>query len=694
MRSERLTDRLGEATNGRRNIAVSEAKRGKLEEGGNSLDRKKNGQGKLPMWQERLRRNSAAMREEFERMDKRTALYNGTREIEKTPDAKSSKAAALATGVRNIVAELMEAQVDSSFPMPKVTARRQEHEELAKTLEDFLRNETDRLPFEMLNDMDERITPIQGGDIFLVEWDSDRHTHETRGELCVSLLHPRQVIFQDGVNEINDMDFIIVQMGMSKKHVKEKYGVSVADETESDPQSRGGSSTAEDVVTVNFGYFRNDKGGIGRYTWVNDMELEDLEDYQARKMKRCTKCGADMTGLDRCRHCGNERAEDYDSDEMELYEDIETRNGVIPMMTEEETYPDGGNGLMMDEFGNAYEAEPMLTERPTRIPRYKPDIYPIVIRKNVSSWGKALGDSDVDKIMDQQNMIKKCDSRIQEKLDKGGSIFTRSEKTEVSKTDEQLREVIFQGADEANLFGVHNLQVDTSQDQAIAEANYEQARRILGITDSFQGRPDRTATSGTAKQIAVAQSAGRLESKRIMKNAMYADLYAVMFRFLLAYSDEPRSVRHNNIDGSTTYSEFNKYDYLAQDAAGEWYWLDDFLFSVDNTSSLAGNRESMWQEIRMNLQTGAFGDPSDPETLILFWEMMAGQHYPGAAEIRERLEKKRQEQLAQMQMQQMQMLPQEAQMPQGAEPQGVPDMAVEDAGGSTMEMMGGLAGGM
>lgn len=654
------------------------------------MDGKKKAQGKLPMWQERLRRNSAAMREEFEQMDKRTALYNGTREIEKTPDAKSSKAAALATGVRNIVAELMEAQVDSSFPMPKVTARRQEHEELAKTLEDFLRNETDRLPFEMLNDMDERITPIQGGDIFLVEWDSNRHTHETRGELCVSLLHPRQVIFQDGVNEINDMDFIIVQMGMSKKHVKEKYGVSVDDETESDPQSRGGRNTAEDVVTVNFGYFRNEKGGIGRYTWVNDMELEDLEDYQARKMKRCTKCGAEITGLEKCRHCGSTQAEEYDSDEMELFEDIETRNGVIPMMTEAETFPEGVDALMMDEFGNAYEAEPMTVEVPTRIPRYKPDIYPIVVRKNVSSWGKALGDSDIDKIMDQQNMIKKCDSRIQEKLDKGGSIFTRSEKTEVSKTDEQLREVIFHGADEANLFGVHNLQVDTSQDQAVAEANYEQARRILGVTDSFQGRPDRTATSGTAKQIAVAQSAGRLESKRIMKNAMYADLYAVMFRFLLAYSDEPRSVRHNNIDGSTTYSEFNKYDYLAQDAAGEWYWLDDFLFSVDNTSSLAGNRESMWQEIRMNLQTGAFGDPADPETLIMFWEMMAGQHYPGAAEIRERLEKKRQEQLAQMQMQQMQQtLPPETQtqMPQGAESMGVPDMAVEDASGSAMEMM-------
>ena len=55
------------------------------------MDRKKNGQGKLPMWQERLRRNSAAMREEFERMDKRTALYNGTREIEKNTGRKEQQ---------------------------------------------------------------------------------------------------------------------------------------------------------------------------------------------------------------------------------------------------------------------------------------------------------------------------------------------------------------------------------------------------------------------------------------------------------------------------------------------------------------------------------------------------------------------------------------------------------------------------
>jgi len=607
----------------------------------------------LLLWQERLRKNTAALAGEYAKMDKRTALYEGTREIDKAPGAKGTQKAAQASGVRNIVAELMEAQVDSSFPLPKVTARKKEQEHLAKTIEDYLRNETDRLPFEMLNDMDERVTPIQGGDIFLVEWDSDRHTHETRGELCVSLLHPRQVIFQNGVNDINDMDYIIINKGMTKNHVRELWGISVEEENESDPESRGGRDTADDLVTVHFGYFRNKKGGIGRYTWVNDTELESLEDYQARKTKKCAQCGASVAGDAVCPYCGSRKIEETDSDTMELYEDIERSDGsIIPMMTTAQEYPaEIQQEILMDgRTGEAYEAIPQEVSRPTKIPYYKPDIYPIVIRKNVSSWGKPLGDSDVDKIADQQNMIKKCDTRIQEKLDKGGSVLTLSDKTDIEQTDEQLKVVKYKTPDEASMFGVHNIQVDTSYDQSIADANYQQARNILGITDSFQGRPDRTATSGTAKQVAVAQSAGRLESKRIMKNAMYGDLYRVMFKFLLAYSDEPRAVRHKNVDGSTDYSEFNKYDFLAQDAAGEWYWLDDFLFSVDNTSSLVGNREAMWQEIRMNLQTGAFGDPANPETLILFWSMMANQHYPGAAEVKEQLENQRQQQMEQMQM--------------------------------------------
>ncbi len=633
---------------------------------------------KIDIWNERLRKNEAALAEEFTRMDQRANLYNGTRDIEATPAAagkkRGKKPPDKASGVRNIVAELIEAQVDSSFPLPKVTARRQEYEGLAKTLEDYLCNETDRQPFETMNDMDERISPVQGGSVFLVEWDSERHTHQTRGELCVSILHPRQVIFQDGVKDINDMDFVIVNMGMTKKHVYAKYHVSVENETESDPASRGGTGVSDDIVTVHFGYFRNDKGGIGRFTWVNDVVLEDLEDYQARRAKKCADCGAEwQEGAAACPSCGSRKAESRSADSFTLYEDIARSDGsIIPQYAGM-----GADQQIMPQMGGLPAMMPQM--EPTRIPYYKPDVYPIVVRRNVSAWGKPLGDSDVDKIADQQNMIKKCDTRVQEKLDTGGSVLMKSKRTKMPYHDGQFKVIEVETPDELSCFRLVNLQVDTGQDQAVSDSNYQQARNILGITDSFQGRPDRTATSGTAKQIAVAQSAGRLESKRIMKNAMYADLYAVMFRFLLAYSDEPRAVRHKNVDGSTSYSEFNKYDYLAQDDAGEWYWIDDFLFSVDNSSSLAGNREAMWQEIRMNLQTGAFGDPADIETLILFWGMMAGQHYPYAAEIKEQLEQRRQmmEQQAQMQM------------PPGAAGMGQPQ-AETDFDMGKMDMMGGL----
>ena len=633
---------------------------------------------KIDIWNERLRKNEAALAEEFTRMDQRANLYNGTRDIEATPAAagkkRGKKPPDKASGVRNIVAELIEAQVDSSFPLPKVTARRQEYEGLAKTLEDYLCNETDRQPFETMNDMDERISPVQGGSVFLVEWDSERHTHQTRGELCMSILHPRQVIFQDGVKDINDMDFVIVNMGMTKKHVYAKYHVSVENETESDPASRGGTGVSDDIVTVHFGYFRNDKGGIGRFTWVNDVVLEDLEDYQARRAKKCADCGAEwQEGAAACPSCGSRKAESRSADSFTLYEDIARSDGsIIPQYAGM-----GADQQIMPQMGGLPAMMPQM--EPTRIPYYKPDVYPIVVRRNVSAWGKPLGDSDVDKIADQQNMIKKCDTRVQEKLDTGGSVLMKSKRTKMPYHDGQFKVIEVETPDELSCFRLVNLQVDTGQDQAVSDSNYQQARNILGITDSFQGRPDRTATSGTAKQIAVAQSAGRLESKRIMKNAMYADLYAVMFRFLLAYSDEPRAVRHKNVDGSTSYSEFNKYDYLAQDDAGEWYWIDDFLFSVDNSSSLAGNREAMWQQIRMNLQTGAFGDPADIETLILFWGMMAGQHYPYAAEIKEQLEQRRQmmEQQAQMQM------------PPGAAGMGQPQ-AETDFDMGKMDMMGGL----
>lgn len=161
---------------------------------------------------------------------------------------------------------------------------------------------------------------------------------------------------------------------------------------------------------------------------------------------------------------------------------------------------------------------------------------------------------------------------------------------------------------------------------------YEEARQIIGITDSFQGRRDTTATSGKAKEFSAAQAAGRLESKRVMKNAAYAELFETMFKFWLAYSDEPRPVTYKDSTGETMYEEFNRYDFLEEGEDGELHWNDQFLFSCDTSAPLASNREAMWQETRQNLEGRAFGDPTDLETLILFWAKMEELHYRRGAD--------------------------------------------------------------
>ena len=119
-----------------------------------------------------------------------------------------------------------------------------------------------------------------------------------------------------------------------------------------------------------------------------------------------------------------------------------------------------------------------------------------------------------------------------------------------------------------------------------------------------------------------------------------------------------------DLQGNTTYEEFNRYDFLEQDVTGEWYWNDQFLFSCDTSTPLANNREAMWQETRENLQTGAFGDPTDVRTLILFWTKMELLHYPGAADTKAFLEQRLQEQMQQEMMMQQQMIQQAQQQAQ------------------------------
>ena len=81
----------------------------------------------------------------------------------------------------------------------------------------------------------------------------------------------------------------------------------------------------------------------------------------------------------------------------------------------------------------------------------------------------------------------------------------------------------------------------------------------------------------------------------------------------------------------------------------------------------------------MNLQTGAFGDPTSFQTLILFWSKMEMLHYPGAGETRAYLEEELRRQQEQMERQMALQQQMQAQQAQGQMVQNVLSQAREDA---------------
>jgi hypothetical protein len=610
---------------------------------------------KLRMWQERLSHHDSAFEKEAALMDKREEIYRGDKTIRAlVEDDKTTET----THVRNVASEIIEAQVNSNIPSPKVEAREEKYEWLAKIAEDMLRNELTRLPIETLNDMQERTVPIQGGGAFLIDWDNSRRTHTTVGELVLKLLHPKMLAPQEGVYEIEEMAFFMVKVPTTKQDIKRRFGIDL-DEGESEPdiKSVDDQAPAKDMVDRYIGYFRNDNGGIGKYSWVGDTQLEDYEDYQARRLRKCVQCGG-TEPLGYVQPTAPTKDGTWpgtaSGDEAAAFELLAGKPAAEQKALEDKRPKPAGRGKKCvfcggTEFEDSQEDEELLVEdivrqdgsvipAGTKVPFYKPNIYPVVIQNNVSIYGQLLGESDIDKIADQQNSLNRVSKKIIDKVFTSGSYISLPPNARIRKDSEEMKIIDLESPKDKEMIDVFTMEADISNDIVLRDAFYEEARQIVGITDSFQGRKDPTANSGKAKEFAAAQSAGRLESKRTMKKAAYAKLFEAIFKFMLAYADELRPIVSTDFRGQKTYGSFNRYDFLVQDAAGEWFWYDNFLFSCDETAPLASNREAMWQETRLNLQTGAFGDPTRLETLILFWQKMDLLHYPGAKDTKQYLE--------------------------------------------------------
>lgn len=596
---------------------------------------------KLDYFRELQRLWASKNQKETENMERNYAQYHGSKEIDGAPEKEASV-------VRNITYELIESQISTNIPSPRVSPKKwsEGNGRLARRIELLLRSVRDELPFEKMNDLEERLVPIHGAAARIIDWDNSYRTHDTVGRVSVKVVNMNFITWQPGIYEIQDMDAVFVRYDTTKDDVEQRYDVTWEDAemTEADTENEEKDETVS-VYTV---WYRNEDDEVCKFVWSGSVVLEDIENYWSRKKYVCRRCGDRKEiseGEDgKCR-CGGE-FEALDDEYEELEEDILCSDGrIIPAMSP--VYENGRpkvkkvSAPVVDELGMPMltpEGAPLMEEReetvmePTRLPWYRPNIYPVIIRKNTSRDLALLGQSDCEFIRDQQQQINKLESNIQEKSMSAGVypympanvafVLDKTINQNVLKIPEGVR---------AQQCGVLDFSVNTQHDQMLSDRAREQAKNTLGITASFQGDADTTAKSGVAKQVQVNQAAGRLASKRVMKQASIAEGDEAIFKLDLAYADEPRPVSYTDEMGQKHDDAFFRYDFYEYDQkTGEWYVNDQFLFSCDATQGLDTQPELRWEMIAADYSAGLYGDPASTEAKLIAWQAREKAGYPEA----------------------------------------------------------------
>lgn len=534
----------------------------------------------LKKWQDLLALAQAAT--DLTIRDEREMIYLGTADTDANINSKNSQGVRKkANNVVNIVLEFIETMVDSTIPQPSIRTKLPGFEDQATMIEDSLAADITELGITAINDVNERVTPVQGLSAILVNWNPDFKHHLYRGELALESVHPKRIVPQPEVFQLQAMDYFFILSSVTKTYIKNRYDVDMEGSGEQFPglnslEGISSSVSNNEMLTEIVCWYKNDDGDVSKFTWCDDEILEDVPNFYARRI--------DGSIVDE---------ETLDSDVT-----IASVNG---------------------QPGEVLKAG-------TKVPYFIPTRYPLIVRENIPLNFAFGGQSDVDVIRDQQDAMKKVVSTIEEKIIRGTAIITALEGHRFNLTNE-LYAIVRGTQSELSALNIKNLSADIANDMAFAQQQYRAAQSTLGITNSFQGKADTTATSGVAKQIQVQQASGRLRSKESNKYAAFKETYEIMFEFKLAFYDELRPFVTKDANGQDSFGDFNKYSFLVRDKAGELYYNTDFIFQADAGSGLP--RDKMWLFSQANEQLKYGGFNATPASVI-FWTQMVAQKYPNA----------------------------------------------------------------
>nr|DAY14414.1 MAG TPA: Portal protein [Caudoviricetes sp.] len=521
--------------------------------------------------------------------------------------------------LRKMAYEFVESKIDNNIPLPKMSPKYKSDLPLVQVTEDYLKYNIDNIFSKYLNDRSERSTYVDGTSWYKVWWDSLENSYDTSGTVKVDVCLADQIVPQPGVTDWRQLEYIFELQQISLSRIYKLFGRRIT------PISGDTSQTAEpdkqtdlSTITMITCYYLNEDRIVGRFAWAQHSQqvICNEHDWQIRKLRTCTKCGQIVPQSEECPICGSKsfkyevaKTEILDEDLMEVYNPYDVGETDNPEKKDE------------------YKSRVFLTKG-TEIPYYRLRMLPFIPRPAVSSIESLYGVSEVMILLELQDVTNKLYTKMTDKTLSSGAIVTKPQRVKINDTDEGIKQVDVRTYEESQMVQTKQIMADTSQDIVAAQMLYDSAKASSGVTDSYQGKYDASATSGKAKEFAAMQTAGRIESLRIMKAAAFSGLYELVLKYLLAFSDESRRFVKVLPDGSTTEEEWNKYMFLDRDKYGQLYYRDDFSFSSDPAATLETNRVAMWQEIQSQFIQGAFGNPQDSRTLELFWNMMDQQQYP------------------------------------------------------------------
>ena len=559
----------------------------------------------------------SAAQSRISKIPRRNSLYRGDGKIINRRTKKEIQASCH----QNLVFELIESQISNAIPEAIVTPMLAEDSQRALSIANYLNQAMKVQNGIAINDRAERGTLKNGYHFYLIEWDQSKVSNSGFGGLKLTDYSAHNVFVQPGLSNFRDAEYIFLKNVCTCASIKRIYGVDVP------PDGDG-----VDVCTIITCYFLNDDGDLGRTIFhANTQQVISEDEYfELRRVLVCERCEEPILNLDcNCPNCGWDKFKYQILDEETATQDIwignMDENARLRAEAKQQGLPDDPHAGLTK-----------LVAKGDKIPFYHIRELPVVMRLSISSDESIFGISDIDMIEQNQDTLNRLTTKEEENILKAGSFVTYPEGTKIPTDDSTLKLVPIQDPRLIQAFSVQTIQANMQQDDILATRMYQYGRATLGITESYQGKRDTTATSGKAKQLAAAQSAGRLESKQRMKVQAYADIYRKQFKFLLAYADENQYYVKYDQSGDILQMTFNRYMFLKKNNEGQLYWDDNFLIEADN-ASLIGNKQEMWNLLTQQFLSGSLGAPQDPAVMKLYWSIMKQLQFPFAAAVQTNL---------------------------------------------------------